>query len=362
MSHTDPNPISNLSRSHLRTVVKRDAKLKAIDLFNDRAESLPVSIVDVSLSGAKLISRQSIPIGSLWHLSIDETDPERDSIAVIVRRSQQHTDHIQWVAGVEILWPANTLLPLGIGYSHLLKADPHITSQQVEQKEEHTFASATGRFRTDGDLKLDELIGNHAAIGGTFTVSGMVENCQLSVGKSIQSNGHIVGGTIRCGESIAAKRVGQSGIPTRLCLNVSVRVDLLTETVRYNQSQMTALDNELAELKLAGDSASHKQRERSTLLTYEMSVLQSQLNRFEADLKSEQEKVSQISSYSFDVSEELDSDVELQIGMKKFSINAPIEGPFTIEAGADGLIRLCRDQSTVDLATETGVNVIKRAA
>lgn len=350
----------NSNRSNHRTAVKRDALLKAIELWADDSPPLHVKVTDVSLAGAQLTVDNPIPVGSIWHLYFSVEDEHREGIAVIVRRCQKPDDNSKYEAGVQLLWPAQLLMPFGIGYGHLLKqqSDQIITgtSSSVEAK------TPQGTIRADGDLPFSEITNINAQVLGSITSAGDVSECNLTVADSIYAEGCLSGGMSRVGSSLVVKTLGRRGCPTRITFNSGTRIQLLEQSVRRLSNQLVSIDDELERIGESGNNGTHAQRERSTLLAFERSSLTSELNRLNKVIGDLRESVNNDNLYRIDIDTAIEPGVELQIGHNRYVIDETIKGPVSIESDLQGLATIRQNDNECDLSTVSTVSSVSKAA
>lgn len=337
-----PDPAAH-RRQH-RTNIDQTGRLWPIDPSTGEGDTLEITFRDVSLGGAMLISTCEIPLGSLWQLCTYTEQDRKDGAAVIVRRCQALGES-QWELGVQLLWPAETLLPLGLGYRHLLNEYDLPRDVKPSPRFPATLTSTSS-------MEIGHATGINVQVEGDLTLKQLVQHCDLNVSGNIEGRGvTIVGGLARFSGGMSVETLGdRQGTPTFVNPDPRVLAYILHQRSQRYDEIAELMQNETDQLEKLGDRRTHEQRERSMLLTYELTDINGQREAIAKKLELAQRLIAKPGQISINISGSIHAGVEFMDGSLTYRVTDAIDGPVTIDRNTRGqlILRHGSDQGPLE--------------
>jgi len=318
VSQPSANNSSPIDRRHRRVAVNSAAVLSSIDLFEEQPEQFPVTLINISVSGACLNVDRELDLGTFWQLNTNPDDDSSDLLSVMVLWCEPIEQGYQ--VGVQLLWPASALLPLGVGYMHLMAKDPqnaHRETKTDAPAADMSLPTQPSRIICESDLHLEQAIHSTIQVGGNLTIARNTEHCSLSVTGDLRcEDGCLSGGHARFGDNITTRQLGDTqNTRTVIQHDASLEVELTHQQIDRLNSDIARMNREKDGLQLLGDNLNHHQRERSTVLEFEIASKNETKNNLEQAVRDAIEIASKPEAQQGTLKTEiLHAGVELHIG------------------------------------------------
>lgn len=318
-------------RKHARIAVRVPATMTPLDVRGPGAPTLPGTLENVSLGGARVRISERIGIGSLWRIAFQGDSNRPSTLVILVRSCEQLPDGQfgvggQQVADLDVLTSAGVTVEMLQGELDRLKGAGQVAPWNVKP-------NITAR----APLQVASLFACTLAAVQDVTIASEVLDCTLDVlGRIIAPDAAVRGGSCYVMRGMTIGSLGDADArPTTIVLGRSLTTSMMLAGIDSHVHQRRA---EIAERKTVlmvlkskpAGSLDHSEREMLTEIPLELPELEKKCAATEAQAAKLRERELALRSIRLEVRTAIHPGVSISAGDSHVTIRERVEGPIAL--------------------------------
>lgn len=331
-----------------RHAVETPATLFPLDRTGAGQNGLQVSILDLSLGGARLTSKVAVPLGTIWRLNFKSRDGREIDGSLLIRSCHPRGSGEFQIGGQHVI-DLSTLTAAEVEAANV-SSDVHALAQEgirAPWELRHNMVAAEA-------ITVASISAISVCAQKDLMVSEAIVDCTLDVsGRLIAPSASLAGGVSHVRRGAFIGELGSSdGSPTTLVLGMSLGTSMVLGAANTELASRSAAIEQrqtaLAELNARPPSSlTHADRETLTVLMSELPDLIKKHAALEAKVAKIKERVAGVGETRLEVTRAIHPGVTVVASTSRMTFTKPITGPvvFGLTPGGDFAITSSADAS-----------------